>query len=192
MKLLLTLALLLLTACAGTVERHGVNMRAKHGEAWTPVIYEKQHHESNPRLSSFVWKQAPGAPNEIVFYYDEGATPPTQAEMAAIIKEHYQRNVITKDEASRMRWAGLGPGADAASTIYCLGKDGFVETNKLLGPSPSNAALAAGVIIPFVMFEYLPARNTPVWQDWGARNNSTKYAGMYRTGVAAKNLKSCL
>ena len=191
MKPLLTLALLLLTACAGTVERHGVNMRAKHGEAWTPVVYEKQHHESNPRLSSFVWKESPGAPNEIVFYYPQDETPPTDAEKAAIIYEHYQRKVIDPDEALKLRFAGIGPAFDAGSTIYCLGKDGFVETNKLMGPNPSNLALGASVIIPFVMFQYLPSKDTPVWQSWGARNDTAKYAGAYRAGIAAKNLIKC-
>lgn len=191
LSMLMICAVVALSGCAGTAERFGVNMRAKHGEPWTPVIYEKQHHESNPRLSSFVWKQAPGAPNEIFFVYDEGTAKPTRAEMDAIIFEHYQRGVITKDEATKMRWGLFGPAADAVSTVHCLGKGGFVESNKLLGPNPSTGALAAGVVIPFVMFQYLPSRNTPVWQDWGAKNNTLKYAGGYRAGMAVKNLIKC-
>jgi len=189
--LMIALLAMMLTACAGTMERHGVDMRAKQGEAWTPVIYEKQHHESNPRLSSFVWKEAPGAPNQIIFYYPQGEAAPTEAEKAAIIYEHYQRKVIDPDEAAKLRWAGLGPGADAVATIFCLGKSGVVEKNRLLGPNPSTAALGAGVVIPFVMFQYLPSRDTPVWQSWGANNNIVKYSGGYRAGTALKNLAKC-
>lgn len=167
---------LALTSCAGTAERHGQTMRAKHGEPWREVIYEKKNHESNPKVSTLVIKSAPGAPNEMWFYYPQGEQGPTEAEKAAIIYEHYQRKVVDPDEASKLRWAGLGPAADAATTMFCLGKGGFAESNKLLGAAPSAGALAAGVIIPYVMFQYLPSKNTPVWQSWGAGRKIVKNA----------------